>query len=325
MKYDIEADWQLLDTCNYRCTYCFLGPDVLGSKLRSFAEPGRWSDAFDDTGLTWLLHLTGGEPGAYPGFVELCAALTKRHFISLNSNLTHPSMTRFAHTIDPSRVSFINAGLHLDERDRRAGHDIFLQNLSALDAAGFTALVSLVATPEVLGRFPEAIARLQPVGLFPIPKLLRGPFEGRHYPEGYTAQERRLFATYAAQARSAYAARLAQRNEPPTIDMLNDDRFTRGLPDYVGLMCDAGRRFVQIVPNGDIFRCGARDFLGNVLEGSFARRESASPCASGHCYYFCNKYSHPAGTVARFGRTARTIRRYAAAGLHRMAGAKSAS
>ncbi len=23
MRYDIEADWQLLNTCNYRCDNCF--------------------------------------------------------------------------------------------------------------------------------------------------------------------------------------------------------------------------------------------------------------------------------------------------------------
>ena len=29
-KYDIEADWQLLNTCNYRCEYCFFPDAVLG-------------------------------------------------------------------------------------------------------------------------------------------------------------------------------------------------------------------------------------------------------------------------------------------------------
>jgi hypothetical protein len=31
MKYDIEADWVLLDTCNYRCGYCPIPHEKLGS------------------------------------------------------------------------------------------------------------------------------------------------------------------------------------------------------------------------------------------------------------------------------------------------------
>ena len=43
MKYDIEADWQLLNTCNYRCAYCFFPPAVLGEKLTVYAKPEVWS------------------------------------------------------------------------------------------------------------------------------------------------------------------------------------------------------------------------------------------------------------------------------------------
>ena len=119
MKYDLEADWTLLGTCNYRCGYCFLSPETLGAKLRTFASPENWKRAFDATGYTWLIHMTGGEPSLYPGFVDLCAGLTERHFISVNSNLTHASIESFAKRIKPARTSFINAGLHLEERDRR--------------------------------------------------------------------------------------------------------------------------------------------------------------------------------------------------------------
>ena len=54
-----------------------------------------FADFFDSTGKTWLLHLTGGEPFAYRGFVELCAALTRNHLLSLNSNVTSRAGTGF--------------------------------------------------------------------------------------------------------------------------------------------------------------------------------------------------------------------------------------
>ena len=52
MKYDIEADWSLLDTCNYRCGYCPIPHEKLGSKLRTFATVDAWRAAFDAGGKT---------------------------------------------------------------------------------------------------------------------------------------------------------------------------------------------------------------------------------------------------------------------------------
>lgn len=132
MQYDVEGAWQLLHTCNYRCDYCFLSDAKLGEKLQVHATPQEWRAAFDDTGKTWLVHLTGGEPSHYPGFAELCALLAERHYLSLNSNLTGPSLTRFAELVDPARVSFINAGLHPAERARKQGEAIFLDRKSVV-------------------------------------------------------------------------------------------------------------------------------------------------------------------------------------------------
>lgn len=76
--------------------------------------------------------------------------LTRRHFISLNSNLTHSSFSQFAESIDPARVSFINAGLHLEERDQRGDSTRFIDHATVLQDNGFRLLISLVATPKAL-------------------------------------------------------------------------------------------------------------------------------------------------------------------------------
>jgi MoaA/NifB/PqqE/SkfB family radical SAM enzyme len=291
MNYTIEADWHMLDTCNYRCTYCFFGPETLGAKLRTFSDPKGWSSAFDATGSIWLLHMTGGEPSIYPDFVELCEQLTARHFISINSNLTHVSLADFSQRVDPSRVSFINAGLHIEERELRNGHTAFLRNADALRARDFPLLVSLVATPSALARFDAAIALLAPLGLFPIPKLFRGTAGGKTYPNAYSDAEKQRFKMLAACAKNFYQADLLRREEPPSIDLLNDHLFLDGLPVYRGALCTAGERFVQILPNGEVYRCGGSDPQGNVLARTFERRTRPTPCDTQHCYYFCNKYS----------------------------------
>jgi len=291
MKYDIEADWHLLNTCNYRCKYCFFPPAILGSKLRTFATPKGWGSAFDASGYVWLLHITGGEPSLYPNIVELCETLTASHYISINSNLTHPSLTRFAQRIDPSRVSFINAGLHLEQRELHFGSEAFLRHAGLLCSRGFLVLISVVATPLALAQFEKAIALLEPLGLFPIPKLFRGMWDGDTYPKAYSSLDKNRFRSFSRLAREFYRPQLSGHTEPPSIDILSDDAFLDGLPDYTGALCRAGERFVYIASNGDVFRCGGSDLQGNLLEGTFAKRSHPAPCNTQHCYYFCNKYS----------------------------------
>jgi MoaA/NifB/PqqE/SkfB family radical SAM enzyme len=291
MRYDVEADWQLLNTCNFRCTYCFFDDARLGEKLRTFATPEQWRTGFDATGKVWLLHMTGGEPTIYPRFAELCSALTERNYISVNSNLTCASFLKFAEQIDPARVSFINAGLHLDEREGRSAVTSFLRHAEALNAAGFPVFASYVATPEALDRFDEAAALLRPLGLYPVPKLLRGNHAGRFYPNGYTAAARQRFKAYMAAAREFYAPKLARMSEPPSINMFDDDRHMLAVPSFKGLSCDAGRRFVHIEPNGDVHRCSSKLALGNLLDGTFTPLAGPKPCDTSYCFYFCKKYA----------------------------------
>jgi MoaA/NifB/PqqE/SkfB family radical SAM enzyme len=294
MKYDSEADWHLLNTCNYRCSYCFFPGDILGDKLRTYADPERWGSAFDAGGWTWLLHLTGGEPSIYPDFATLCERLTKRHYISINSNLTGQSLPEFAERIDPSRVSFINAGFHPEERTRRSGRSVFLRNTELLRAKGFHVLVSVVATPLALEQFSETVELFKLLGLYPIPKLLRGMYEGHRYPEAYSELDKNRFRIFSGRARDAYKAIYPDRTEWPTVDILHDDDFLFGIPAFTGLTCDAGYRFFSIAPNGDVNRCGPVERLGNILDGTFYPRSQPAPCNTSYCFYFCKKY-------ARFG------------------------
>lgn len=298
MHYDIEADWHLLDTCNYRCDYCFFPPEMLGRKLATAAAPAAWCDAFAATGLTWLLHLTGGEPTIYPDFAGFSAALTRRHFISLNTNLSHPSILAFCDKVDPARVDFINAGFHYDERVRRAGLPVFLRHLRRLREAGFPVFVSVVATPPVLAEMDAIVEALGPAGLRPVPKLFRGRHAGRHYPRAYSDVERSLFRHHSRLAQRAYAELLEGRAEPPTIDPFADEAFVEGVPDYRGRQCAAGSRFVRIDPRGAVKRCGATA-LGNLLDGTFARWLQPKPCDTSYCFYFCEKYAATAARAER--------------------------
>ena len=188
-------------------------------------------------------------------------------------------------------MSFVNAGFHLIEREARSGHAAFLRHAALLRSEGFPILASLVATPEALARFEEAVSLLQPIGLYPIPKLLRGSHEGRFYPQAYSGLDKARFRAHASEARRFYQPTLAGMAEHPSINMFDDDYFLEGVPSYTGALCDAGRRFVRVDPNGDVFRCSAKTRLGNLLGRTFVPRSQPAPCDTRYCFYFCQKYA----------------------------------
>jgi MoaA/NifB/PqqE/SkfB family radical SAM enzyme len=293
MIYDIEADWQLLNTCNYRCTYCFFPPAVLGEKLTIHAAPEVWRQAFDRTNLTWLLHITGGEPTVYPRFAELCERLTATHYLSFNSNLTHRSVVDFAERVDPSRINFINAGLHPQERALRNGPGKFLEHAACLREHGFPIFITVVATPDVLSRVREIVELTASIGLTPIPKLMRGEYNGKIYPERYTPREKSTFVEFATMARESYGSLLQRLAQRPTVDIFGDEHYLDGVPRFLGRMCAAGEKFVSLHPDGQVYRCEAKqsNYLGNLLEGSFQPRIGESRCNSNYCFYFCLKYA----------------------------------
>ena len=294
MLYDIEADWILLSTCNYRCEYCFWDEEQLAAKIRAPGTVEQAIQFFSGTNLTWLFHLTGGEPFIYPNFVDLCQKLTIKHYISINTNASRPNVQEFAETIDPTRVSFINCGLHISERTRRNGMSMFVKNASLLRDKGFRVFISYVMYPNLFDDFEELFEQFLTKGLILIPKMLQGIHQGKSYPTSYDPEQRRKFRDYSLRSEKLFA----QQNHPvsmtPTIDLFLDRTFIQhGIPDYRGQLCNAGHSFVRIRENGDIRRCGPADVLGNWAKGVFERRPEPSICQEIECPYFCDKYAKP--------------------------------
>ncbi len=250
MKYDAEADWTLLTTCNFRCSYCFVTLEQQSAKIKVYGAPAEWKEGFDATGKTWLIHITGGEPAIYPGFVDLCEQLTLSHYLSINSNLSHQTIEAFAERIDPRRVHFINAALHYDQRQKKGGQEAFIDRVHILQKRNFNVLVSQVMTPQLVNTFAEVARHFESRGLYIIPKLIRGNYEGKTYPAAYSIQQRERIREYLLEARRQYAAVSERMSEPATIDLFLEERFLKGIPSYRGKLCGAGYNFVRINPDG---------------------------------------------------------------------------
>jgi MoaA/NifB/PqqE/SkfB family radical SAM enzyme len=215
--------------------------------------------------------------------------------------------------VDPSRINFINAGLHAEERELKKGLTKFLEHAACLKKHNFPIFISVVATPDVLSRVDEIIALTEPIGLTPVPKLMRGAYKGKIYPEAYTARERSTFIEFATRAREGYDPLLRVLNERPSIDIFGDEYYVEGTPEFYGRMCSAGEKFVSLQPDGKIYRCEPKqsNYLGNILDSTFRPRTGKSRCDSSYCFYFCLKYSDApkAGFSASFLRDTKLSRR----------------
>lgn len=295
MRYDIEADWILLSTCNYRCSYCFWAEEQLSQRILSLhGKVDRIVDFFNRSGFTWLLHMTGGEPFIFPDFVQLCYGVTRNNFISINTNLSVSTVQKFSDSIDPKRVSFINCALHIQQREKRSGLSDFIRNFHMLQRGGFRSFVSYVMAPSLFERFEKDFQILQSEGILVLPKMMQGALAGRSYPEAYTEAERQAFLEFSLLASSGFCQLQTNGQEEPTINLYLDREFvSKGIPDHRGQLCEAGYRFVRIRENGDIRRCGPQDVLGNIFKGTFQRMTAPSVCNEIECPYFCAKYVLP--------------------------------
>jgi MoaA/NifB/PqqE/SkfB family radical SAM enzyme len=299
MRYDIEADFILLRTCNYRCDYCFVPGARLGEKIVVHAPPAAWSAAFDRTGRTWMIHITGGEPTLYPEFAELAALLSRRHYLSLNSNLTGRELAGFAERVDPARVALINAGYHPAERHARRGEDLFLRNAALLRERGFPVMISVVATPEVLADYDSIVAAVAPTGLAPMPKALHGMYRGARHPAAYSDDDRREFRRRSLAAEQGYPNLFEPEGLHPSIDLTRDRAHLDRRVQYVGKPCAAGRDLVRIDPDGSVHRCAIKGpAMGNLLHGTWRQAAACSPCDRSYCVYFCDKYTAKARSEA---------------------------
>ena len=290
MHYDIEADWMLLLTCNFRCPYCFIDPKLLGAKIQRHGTPEQWRYGFARTGKTWLLHMSGGEPAIHPDFVDLARLLSQQHYLSLNSNLSHRNIDAFADAVDPARVHYVNASLHYDERSARGGLEDFITRALRLQDRGFNVMVSQVVDPAVLPRLEGIMDTLGARGLVVFPKALREAYRGSVYPRAYTESERGLMMQLIEKARAASAGLRTRMGEAPTINLFEEE--TQLAPaSYRGRWCAAGPRFVQIDEHGQVLRCGSPVSYGNILRGNVSLPQDIRRCKTAYCTYYCEKYS----------------------------------
>jgi MoaA/NifB/PqqE/SkfB family radical SAM enzyme len=193
--YDAYLAWLVTERCNLDCAYCSSkqyekDPDAHFSEIDIAAA----MKTLDSSNKTFLIALTGGgEPFMASNMLELCKELTKKHYLIINTNLTSPKIREFAETIDPKRVFYLMASVHIKELERLGLLDRYIDNYTTCKVNGFRVLTEEVAHPTILQEVEIYLKLFESRGV----ELAFGPFcgeyNGKMYPTAYTAEEKRIF------------------------------------------------------------------------------------------------------------------------------------
>ena len=267
---ELEFDWLITNQCNFHCDYCYPG-------IRRYVKDGphfarRPVDdvvsVFNNTGKVCHLIVSGGEPFMYPDFVDFVDGMVaSRHYVSVFTNLALPAVWDFSDRIDPERVPNLFPALHILEREKRPRQfslDEFSEKVVALQAKGFNVHCIYVLYPPLLERFEEDIDRLRRNGVLSVnAKVFKGYYEGVLYPDGYSARHQETLERVA----SRYPHNLS---------------YIAGIRDFRGLRCNAGKGFLKIAPDGEVYRCASiQDHRGNIYTGEPLRLDKdAQPCTA---------------------------------------------
>ncbi|MBP1750162.1 MAG: radical protein [Deltaproteobacteria bacterium] len=281
MKFDVIADWTLNKYCNFSCPYCYVSMEDRRQVTYKGNDAQRIINSFNSSGKILLIHMSGGEPFFHRHFIDLCKGLTERHYISINTNLSNQIVYSFCEEIDPTRVSFVHCSLHITERDNQMVLSDFIDKVNALERAGFLVYVTQVMWPPVVGEFKQLFDFFQTKGILIRPKVFRGNYEGRDYPEHYTREEKDTILTFMKLCDDA------DRQSDKTKGHINPDLDRLWLDGYVsfkGMPCSAGSKFVKIDFDGTIRRCQSdQTNLGNIYQGEFKLFENAHLCRAKIC------------------------------------------
>lgn len=210
--------------------------------------------------------MSGGETFLYPRFVELAEALTRNHFISINTNLSTPNVFEFADKIDPERVLTLNAGLHILERvKRKGGVEKYIEAFHYFQQRGFNIRLEYVTYPPLLARLEKDMDYYKSRGIetFNI-KIFRGTYEGKPYPASFTEEEQALINEYLADTREW--------------EIMKSDN------NFFGLPCASGQRSFAMDPSGTLRRCiTLRKEYGNLFTGRYYMDDTPKPCPARRC------------------------------------------
>lgn len=265
INYDVFLQWEITRNCNLNCDYCtipkiregVLGPiDIqkVIKKLNSFNK-------------TFLINFTGGEPFLVPNFTDLVYEITKKHYVTIDTNFSlKEAHSEFLNKINPERVLQIRFSIHVSEMERLG---LKLQDSFSLakkfQKKGFRIRGIYVAYPPIFKRLKEDIESFKKYMIDVDIRPFKGEFENKRYPLdkkiSYSKQEMRLMCKLDPKVR---------------------ERIKRTKPQK--LLCNAGSTAFFIDHKYNVFPClDIRRCLGNFFDDNWKNYGGVIRCPKKYC------------------------------------------
>jgi len=196
--YDAFLHWHVTYSCNMVCHYCTLFP---GNKERDFAEKQRpakpinipaMMNSLEASGKTFLISFIGGEPFLVPNMVEACAALSRKHFVCFNTNLTALDMKLFE-AVNRDHLGMLNISLQIQPMEKLNLTDKFIEKIHAMESIGFSRYkITVVADPALFPKIQYYREKFGKHGIkFKLIPMIDngGVYRGKAYPASYEPEE----------------------------------------------------------------------------------------------------------------------------------------
>jgi len=190
LPYQAWLYWHVTNQCNLDCDYC-----TLQKINRSVSiDIDRFTKVLDNTNKIFNISFSGGgEPFFINNLIKACQELTKKHYVSLVTNLTSNKIKEFANNIDPKRVILIIASAHLEEFEKNNLFNIFYDNYILLKNKNFEIKALQVAHPRYINVANNYKKLFYNQGIDLNFSSYIGHYKGNDYPKAYTEQELNIF------------------------------------------------------------------------------------------------------------------------------------
>jgi len=189
--YDAWLVWRLIEKCNLDCRYCFTYGDPAKKTARiPIIDTPSMMRTLEKTGKIFRIYLTGtGEPSLVPNIVEACAEITKKHYLTFNTNLTTRKIRDFVEKVDPGKVTEIIASCHIKELERHNLTDTYIENFLLCKERGFKIVAEVVGYPPILKEAKKYREFFRKSGIELKFRGFIGTYKGKEYPKCYTKKQ----------------------------------------------------------------------------------------------------------------------------------------
>ncbi len=257
-----SAVWFLTWRCNNKCPYCWEVQRQKRGELipEDFIDTTKWVNAWNRL-CPSILDISGGEPWLQPGFIDMLMGFDDSIKIAITTNATK-DLTEFVQKISPDKVVSMTLSYHPSQR---MSYEYFLGKCLLLKNRGFNITVNFVTWPEQMWLIPELKERFEKYGIrFHVDPYAATPYS----PYEFTEKEKEFLKNYVGEDRKNFF----------------------GEVDKSPVLCSGGYEHLNVLPNGDAYRCindkiFSKPKIGNILDPDFELNKEWTYCSD---YFRCS-------------------------------------